>query len=70
MSGVLLAQGGRLETETQQRSYVMMEAEIGWMWPRAKGHLDHTEAGRGKKDAPQPRPDLSFRFSPPGLVRG
>ena len=43
----------RGRTGTHRRRSYEDKAEIGVMWPQAKGHLEPPGARRGRKDPPQ-----------------
>ena len=46
----VLVRDKRGETQTQRRSHVKTEAEMGGMQPRAWGRLEPPEAGKGSKN--------------------
>ena len=57
MRGALLSKDSVLlrdtrEKQTERRSHVKMEAEIGEKRPPAQGHLQPPDAKRGRKDPP------------------
>lgn len=42
----------RSKTQTQRSGHVRTETALGRLWPQAKGYLEPSGTGRGKKDPP------------------